>query len=823
MRVFELAKKVGVISKKLIPELKALGADIKNHMSVIDDSYAQAIVSQYAGGKAPGRHGQPLSRGRVMVLLKKEKPKEEVESLPAVQEQVADDTGVAMEAETVAVEKTEMAEVDVEPVLEVPGGVEKTTEDLKTEPVEEKTAVIDKKAPLAVEKEKVLPKKPEKEEISKPSTAKLLELKKKFSQNAALTKPADKKKRGDKSFKNLTAGDFYDYRKTSKKWRPKHGASHKYAASGNMSSTIKRKKTVKFNEGASIKEFAEVIGRKASEIIKKLMETGTMITANQSLDRDAALFVAEEFDIKLEVIDTVTENDILGIVEDSAASLVTRSPVVTIMGHVDHGKTSLLDVIRNTKVADLEAGGITQHIGAYKISHNDREVTFLDTPGHEAFTSMRARGANLTDIVLLLVAADDGVMPQTVEAINHAKAAEASIIVVINKIDKPDANPTRVKTQFMDHGIIVEDMGGDTIFCEISAKKKIGIDQLLEMILLEADMMELKANPDRLADGVIIEAQLHRSRGAVASVLVQRGTLRIGDAFVVGRYEGKVRTLTNDLGERIAEAGPSTPVEVTGLTGVPLAGDSFVVVEDEKNAKLIAERREIKWRKDQQVVSPKITLDNLFEELKGADQKELKIIIKADVQGSAEALKDSLLKLPSDKVITKVIHMGVGGITETDVNLAAASNAIIVGFNIRPEPQAKVLAEAEGVDLRLYTVIYKALEDVVKAMEGLLEPQLEDHVLGRLEVRSLFTASKVGTIAGSYVLDGSINRNCSGVRIIRDNVLIYDAKLVSLKRFKDDVKEVTVGYECGVVLDYGDLKTGDILEAYNQIEVATKL
>lgn len=504
--------------------------------------------------------------------------------------------------------------------------------------------------------------------------------------------------------------------------------------------------------------------------------------------------------------------------------LEPRPPVVTIMGHVDHGKTSLLDALRETRVAEGEAGGITQHIGAYSVELHGKRITFLDTPGHEAFTAMRARGAKVTDLVILVVAADDGVMPQTVEAIHHATAAGVPIIVAINKIDKPEANPDRVKHALAEHNLISEAWGGQTIMVEVSAKKKHNLDLLLEMILLQADVLELKADPRRPAKGTVVEAKLDRGRGPVATVLVQDGTLHVGDAYVVGTYSGRVRALLPAGGRKMTEAGPSTAVEVVGLSGVPSAGDTFMAVKDERIAREIAEDRAQKQRAVDLAGPAKVSLDDLYARIKQGDVKELAVVIKADVQGSSEALAAAVEKLPSDVVRLRVIHNGVGGITETDVLLAAASRAIVIGFNVRPEPKAASLAEQEGVDLRLYSVIYDAIADIRAAMEGMLEPTFKERNLGRAEVRQVFNVSKAGVIAGCYVVDGTMTRASSGVRVVRDHVTVYEGKLGSLRRFKDDVREVQQGYECGIgVENFSDIKVGDVIENFVLDRVAVKL
>jgi translation initiation factor IF-2 len=587
--------------------------------------------------------------------------------------------------------------------------------------------------------------------------------------------------------------------------------------------TAPRKKSIKLEEGTTVKEFAEMIGCKIPDVIKKFMEMGYMPTINQPVDMDAGVLVAESFGVKVETV-AAEQIDVIEDVVEEAANLIHRPPVVTIMGHVDHGKTSLLDAIRETKVTEAEAGGITQHIGAYKVSLQGKDITFLDTPGHEAFTALRARGAKVTDIVVLVVAADDGVMPQTVEAINHAKAGTVPIVVAVNKIDKPEANPARVRNELAERGIVSEEWGGQNIFVEVSAKQRIGIDHLLEMILLQAEIMELKANPDRPAKGTIVEAKLDRGRGPVATVLIHSGTLKIGDAFVAGTASGKVRALIDDTGKKIYEAGPSTPVEVIGFSEVPMAGDVFTVVEDEKKARQIALVRQQKQRLVEIAKQRKLTLDELYSKIKEGQIKELGIVIKGDVQGSVEAIRSALEGITHPEVKVRVIHAAVGGINESDVMLAAASNAIIIGFNVRPELKASQLAEKEGVDIRLYNIIYEAIDEVKKALEGMLEPTLKEKVLGRAEVRQVFQASRLGTIAGCYVIDGIISRASDGIRVIRDNIVVYEGKIDSLKRFKEDTREVQTGYECGIMIEnFNDLKVGDMLENYIIEKIAAKL
>ncbi len=568
-------------------------------------------------------------------------------------------------------------------------------------------------------------------------------------------------------------------------------------------------------ETITVKDLSTELKKTSSEIIKKLLGYGILATINNELDFDTAFLIAGEFGVTAHKKEVVTDEDILfDDSEDKEEDLQPRPPVIVVMGHVDHGKTSLLDAVRSTNVIEGEAGGITQHIGAYKVEVNGREITFLDTPGHEAFTAMRARGAQITDIAILVVAANDGVMPQTVEAINHAKAAGIPIIVAINKIDVEGANPDKVKQELAEYELVPEEWGGDTIFVPISAKKKINIDNLLEMVLLVADMKELKANPKKQAKGVVIEAKLDKAKGPVATMLVQRGTLDVGDTILVGSVIGRIRTMTNDKGKKVKKAGPSTPVEITGLAEVPEAGDTFYEVKDEKTAKHLMERRKRQARDKALNATTKVTLDDLFSQIEKGNLKQLNIIVKADVQGSVEAVKQSLEKLSNDEVKVKVIHANVGAITESDVTLANVSNAIIIGFNVRPQPIAKDMAEKENVEIKMYSVIYNAIEDVEAAMKGMLDPVYKEVIIGNAEVRQIFKISDVGTIAGCYVTNGKVARN-AGVRVIRDNVVIHDGKLISLKRMKDDAKEVASGYECGIQIeDYNDIKEGDIIEAY---------
>lgn len=574
------------------------------------------------------------------------------------------------------------------------------------------------------------------------------------------------------------------------------------------------KKAIKVPENIVVKEFCEKIGKSVSEVIKKLLSIGILATINQNIDFDTAEIVAKQYGILLEQEEVKSEIE-FGLEQqpDKPEDLKKRPPVITVMGHVDHGKTSLLDTIRNTRVTAKEAGGITQHIGASEVEVNGEKIAFLDTPGHEAFTSMRARGAKVTDIAILVVAADDGVMPQTIEAINHARAANIPIIVAMNKIDKPDINSDKVKQELSDHGVLVEEWGGDTICVPVSALTGEGIDTLLEMILLVAEMQELKANPSKLASGTVIEAKLDKSRGPVATILIQNGSLKVGDPVVAGAAYGRVRAMTNDKGKTIKKAGPSAAVEILGLSDAPEAGDLFNAVREDKMARQIGEKRKQKNREDNLNVTARVSLEDLFKHIKEGEVKDLNIIVKADVQGSVEAVKQSLVKLTNEEIKVKVIHGGVGTITESDILLASASNAIIIGFNVRPSTNVTHLAEKEKVDLRTYRIIYEAISDVEAAMKGLLDPEYKEVVLGKLSIRATFKVPG-GVIGGAYVQEGKITRSAK-VRLVRDGIVIYDGTISSLKRFKDDVKEVNTGYECGIGLDnYNDIKEADIIEPY---------
>ncbi|MBS0159276.1 MAG: translation initiation factor IF-2 [Nitrospira sp.] len=843
MRVYELAKQLGMENRELIPELKRLGIPVASHSSALDDDSVRVAIEKLSSkarageasagheGKKAGRakehgathalvHEEPPKPDKKRILIKKKKEEgaeEAVAPLAAAEAVFAPAAPQGAEVPSVAAPEATAPEV-VEAASPELAPVEPVVSQPPVAPVVE--AVATKPAQVSV----VTPTLPDAGAKKKSPAAEALESEAAAREKLKKAKKAPRTREEDEAkFKN-DATRWGDLRAIPVQRREDRSKHIHHASPTEI--TKPRRKSVKLSAGVSVKEFAELIGQRPADVVRKLMEMGQMVTFNQSINLEAASLIAEEYGTKVEVS---TEKAGEALLEEAAQSsgeeqAVPRPPVVTIMGHVDHGKTSLLDAIRQTKVAEGEAGGITQHIGAYMVGVRDKQVTFLDTPGHEAFTAMRARGAKATDIVILVVAADDGVMPQTVEAIHHAKAAGVPLIVAVNKVDKPGANVDRVKNALTEHGLVPEAWGGDTIMVEVSAKQRTGLEQLLEMILLQAEVLELKADPTRMAKGLVIEAKLDRGRGPIATVLVQSGTLHVGDAFVVGNFSGRVRALITDTGRKTTEAGPSVPVEVIGLPGVPSAGDVFTIVKDERVAREIAQERAMKQRAAELAGPAKVSLDDLFAKIQEGNVKELPIVIKADVQGSAEALAAAVEKMPAGAVKLRVMHTGVGGITETDVLLAAASKAIVIGFNIRPEPKAASLAEREGVDVRLYSIIYDALNDIRAAMEGLLEPTLKERVLGRVEVRQMFTIPKAGLVAGCYVVDGVISRASAGVRVIRDSVVVYEGKLGSLRRFKDDVREVQQGYECGVTVEnFNDLKAGDIIEAFAIDKVAAKL
>ncbi|MFZ5877061.1 MAG: translation initiation factor IF-2 [Nitrospirota bacterium] len=809
MRVFELAKQLGKTSKELLADLAKQGTPLKNHMSVLEEDAVEALMKKYGAKKEAA--AEPAAPRRGQVLIKKR---------------------VQAEAPAAPVEEAPVAPSLVEVAAPPPAAASKPTPEVfrphapvvvPQPPMPEPIRPAAAPAPV--------PGAPPRGPVS---TETALKEREKEKERERLKKGLKKGAKRDKEEEvaavplqqdALVWQDFKPLHRRDERLRAQLRRAHQGGPTAEA--TKPRKKTVKLRPGLTVKDLADLLGVKVVQVIGQLMAMGTAATINQTVELDAAVLVAEHFGVKAEGVAERTEEEMIETVPDEPGMRVPRPPVVTIMGHVDHGKTSLLDAIRSTKVTEQEAGGITQHIGAYTVSVHGKSVTFLDTPGHEAFTSLRARGAKVTDLVVLVVAADDGVMPQTVEAINHAKAGDTPIIVALNKMDKPEAQPDRVKNQLSEHGLISEAWGGTTIFVEVSAKKKTGLDALLEMILLQADVLELKANPNKPAVGAIIEARLDKGRGPVATVLVQDGTLRVGDLFVTGSQSGKVRALLDDMGRRVDKAEPSTPVELIGLDGMPSAGDLFQVVKDDRTAKDIVETRLGKARAAGVggAAGPrKMTLEDLYGKMAEGGTKELLIVLKADAQGSLEALRHSLEKLSTDQVRLRVLHDGIGGVTENDVLLAAASDAVIIGFNVRPDNKAQGVAEREKVDIRTYRIIYEAVDNVRAAMEGLLAPTLKEQVMGRAEVRQVFMIPRAGAIAGSYVSQGVISRASAGVRVIRDGVVVYQGKLGSLRRFKDDVREVQTGYECGIgVENFNDIKVGDILEAFAIEKVAAKL
>lgn len=827
MRVHELAKKLGRESRVLIPELVNIGIAVSSPVNSLSEEQVQKALKALAekpvaatiprkrsGSLKPAKKSSsrtPKSRGETKakdesktvaeevpkpekkrILIKRRK--EDVEPQPETIDLTAEAPSPESEPQAAAVTQERPAEP---PPSDALPSVDGTPSPVAVEPAAtrpEKAVVDEKKGTGEGKPKKIL-------------------------------------KGGKSRNENLFAARYED----AARWqdlRPlptlRREERVRHVPSSTPTEITKpRRKIVKLSSGMTVKEFAEHLGLRATEVIRKLMEMGVVLTLNQRMDLDAGTLIAEGVGIQVEVQAEKEADDLLEEVLETGIEpqLVSRAPVVTIMGHVDHGKTSLLDAIRLTNVTDQEAGGITQHIGAYSVKVREHGVTFLDTPGHEAFTAMRARGAQVTDIVVLVVAADDGVMPQTLEAANHAQAANVPILVAINKIDKPGANVDRVKQSLSEQGLIPESWGGHTIYVEVSAKEKRGLDTLLEMLLLQAEVMELRSDVAQTARGVVLEAKLDRGRGPVATVLVQGGIVKVGATFVAGATSGRVRAMVSHDGQKAREAGPSQPVEVIGFLGLPAAGDQLVVVNDERRAREIAASRLQKIRTTELGAGvSRLTMDDLFSQGREPDKKELLVLVKADAQGSVGALCESIQKIASNTVTLQVIHKGVGGITESDVLLASASRALVIGFHVRPEPKASVLAEREGVQIQLHTVIYNAIADVKAAAEGLLDPTLTERVLGRAEVRQVFTVPKIGRIAGCYVHDGHIARASEGVRVVRDSVIVYEGKLGSLRRFKDDVREVQQGYECGIgVENFHDVQVGDVIEAYVFDKEAAKL
>jgi len=865
VRVYELARELNMESKNLVEKLKTGGMDIKNYMSTLDNEAiirARDIVTGSVSEIVEEKRIKPtvIRRRKKTVKVEEEKPilkqDEDAEKLvevePEKSEQPQEEKIKAVKSDLQKVEKKQISK-------DIPAG------EMKTIPDESKTL-----EPSTKEKPKGKIKKAKKRKVDRP--AKIIKtpeegplkevIAKKKKEEARAGKPVSKalpseektpvteeekkerpakKKKGKKGFgkKEEITRSFIRHRKVevfekadlytgrTTKRKEKKGAKKAGEANKNLKQTeittpkaIKRR--IKIQENVTVAELAKTMGIKAVMLIRKLMSLGTKANINQSIDFETASVVADEYGYELE-LDVFEAESIITEIEDKPEDLQPRPPVVTIMGHVDHGKTSLLDYIRKSNIIGGESGGITQHIGAYYVKREGGDVVFLDTPGHEAFTAMRARGAKVTDIIILVVAADDGVMPQTLEAINHARAANIPIIVAVNKIDKPEAEPDKVRRELAELNLIPEEWSGDTIFGNISAKTGEGVDELLELILLQSEILELKANPNKSARGTIIEAKLDKTRGSVATVLIKSGTLKQGDYFICGDFFGKVRAMVNHRRKRMISARPSVPIEIYGISGVPMAGNEFIVVKDEKTAKQIVDHRKSRLKTKDMTRRGIVSLDDFFHKINEGELKELNIIIKADVQGSLEALSDALLKLSTEDVKLKIIHSSTGAITESDVMLASASGAIIIGFNVRTNPRVTEIAEKEKVDIRYYEVIYNVIKDIRLAMVGLLEPVYKENIIGRADVKEIFHVPKVGSVAGCHVSDGHLERNAN-IRLLRDNVVIFDGKLASLRRFKDDVKEVQSGYECGIGIEnFQDIKPGDVIEAYLLEEIAAEL
>ncbi|MFA9408106.1 MAG: translation initiation factor IF-2 [Candidatus Dadabacteria bacterium] len=886
IRVYELSRDLDKPSKEILNVAKGLGISVKSHASSISAEEAKRIIDKIGASQSAQTQAQESMivekvrvfrsesgaevverrKGASVVLRRKKKLAE-----PEIKELTEDAESVSQQSDTPNITDTQPSLVDnkhleiiaedaqtIESAEEVVGHLDAQPDEVE-EPIQDvdeksqndtlkfeeakksgiekvtKQTEADKSKKQATEdtekafKKKSKSVKPKREEIIDEDT--LEELRKAFRAKLPGKRREYLVEGGGRARPRPTpnTGSGYKGKNSDRNFRQNSRPTNTQTRSKQETNVVpfsatSTKRAIKVGESINVGELAKLMSLKAGELIKKLIFLGMTATINQSIDYDTAALLAEEFDIEI-ISDAFEEDNLLleDEVEVTDNELVSRPPVVTVMGHVDHGKTTLLDTIRKANVVDGEAGGITQHIGAYTVDVNGRKVAFVDTPGHEAFTAMRARGAKVTDIVILVVAADDGVMPQTVEAVNHAKAAEVPIIVAVNKIDKPNAEPEKIKRELSEIGLLAEDWGGETLFAEVSAKQNLGIKELLELVILQADVLELKVDKDKRANGFILEAVLDKGRGPVATVLVSEGTLRIGDTVVAGTTYGKVRALIDDKGERVTEAGPSMPVEIMGLSTVPQAGERFYAVKDEKAAKDVVGHRETKQREAVAAKVVKPTLENLFEALEEEESKELTLIIKADTQGSVEAVRESIIKLSTEKCQVKIVHAGVGGINETDVILASASNAIIVGFNVRPDVKALDISEREGISLELHTIIYNLIDRVRGAMEGLLDPIVEEKITGHAEVRETFHISRIGTIAGCMVNDGKVSRD-NNVRVLRDSVITFDGKLSSLKRFKDDAKEVNTGYECGITIErFNDIKVGDIFEFYTFEEFKQEL
>jgi len=867
IRIYELARDLNMTNKLLLEKLRDMDISVKSHMSSLDAGIVSQIKKRIFGLKEKEVEETRI-KPTVIRRRRKPVPEEPIQLETAAEPEVRPDEAEVVEQPDQKILEEEVApkaeEAEDNAIVQIDAAIEKEEQKPKQPVVakRKKPPVAKKVKPKKTKKEKAakiiklplkpLPKEevPEVEKVTKlPPKSKVTKLP--LPSDPALDRKAptkdipvkDKKKKKkvrrveepvrDKKFfkkkisfrrKEVVEGDDL-YVKTHRGRKGRKAAKAKAAVTHQkpLITTPKAiKRRIKIDDTIALSDLAKRMGIKASEMILKLMGLGVMATVNQIIDFDTAMLVASEFDYELEKA-SFEEEAVLIVEKDDPDKLIERPPVVTIMGHVDHGKTSLLDVIRKTKVTENEAGGITQHIGAYYVSTDKGQVIFLDTPGHEAFTEMRARGAKVTDLVILVVAADDGVMPQTIEAINHSTAAEVPIIVAINKIDKTNADPERVQRELADVGLVPEDWGGDTIFVNVSAKENRGIDDLLEMILLQAEILELKANPDKLAAGHVVEAKLDSGRGPVATVLIQQGTLNIHDPVVCGIHHGKVRALLNDRGLQVISAGPSMPVEIIGLAGVPNAGDELIALTDEKNAKQVSAHRVQKQRSKELARTSRLSLEKLYEQMQEGEVKDLNIILKADVHGSIEALRDSLTKLSNEEVRINVIHAATGTMTESDISLAAVSDAIIIGFNVRPSSKVQALAGEENVDMRFYNVIYDVIKDVKNAIVGMMSSTFEERILGKAEVREVFHVPKIGAIAGCYVTEGKIERG-QPARILRDWVVFYDGTISSLRRFKDDTKEVQSGYECGIGIEnYNDVKIGDIIECYYLEEIRPEL
>lgn len=885
VRVYELARELNLDSKELVQKLQTGGMDIKNYMSTLDEQnavQARKIVSGAVAEVVEEKRIKPtiIRRRKKRVEVEKKAPEIKVEEEPpseGVPEEAGKETVTVLEGEQVTEvpsvvgekavdsgkpavdEKLEEStgtkqagEVEVKTVLPEKGEEETAeekalgkakTKKIKKKKREQPAKIImrPEEGPLrAVIREMKEVKEAEPAKRKKISAVTPLEIAKEVAEEAIKAKPSKKRKKKGKAEKEkeipkigirhkkkeiFERADLYEGKGPKRKGK-KGARKAKEAQRGQKHTEITVpkaiKRRIKVQEVVTVAELARAMGAKGTDLIKTLLVLGVVANINQAIDFETAALVADEYGYELE-LGSFQEERLIAEEEDLEEDLVSRPPVVTIMGHVDHGKTSLLDYIRKSNIIGGESGGITQHIGAYYVKTERGDIVFLDTPGHEAFTAMRARGAKVTDLIVLVVAADDGVMPQTKEAINHARAAGIPIVVAINKIDKPDADPEKVRRELAELDLAPEEWGGETIFGEISAKSGEGIDDLLGLILLQSEMLELRGNPNKPARGSIIEARLDKSRGPVATVLIKTGNLKTGQYFICGEHYGRVRAMTNHRGEKFTTAGPSFPVEIYGISGVPMAGDEFIVVPDEKTAKQVIGHRVEEKKKHEVMRTGIVSLDDLFERIKEGEIKELNIVLKADVQGSLEALSSSLEKLSTENVKLHIIHVATGAIAESDVMLASASGAVIIGFNVRANPRVVTIAEKENVDIRYYDVIYNALQDIRDAMTGLLEPVFEEDVIGRAQVKDIFHLPKVGTVAGSYVTDGHIERNAK-VRLLRDDVVVFDGKIASLKRFKDDVKEVQTGYECGVGLEnFQDIKPGDVLEFYHLKEVEAEL